>query len=348
MKELIVKPFFFVFCLVFILNCSGNEQVKFTSSQSLTGAPVKEITVFSEGNVYLNVVDTFLVVATSRDVPFLRIYSTNTHKLLKEYGKEGRGPRDFLSVTPLRKSGYDAANDSPVLYVHDFKRNKIAGINLKRLINGNETFSLETPLNDQKYLTFVHYWDEDLLVGSPGGGGNILIHNLTTDNFYNVSYLPKLDFTIPDNILSLVYRSAVVVNKKRGLIASAPQYLGELDFFDFQGNLIRSSIFESRDAYRHELTSGLTIMNDIKKQIIDLDAKKDLIYGLNYNVHAKDYRSGKWNSKVQVFDWNGNAIIEYPLDGRPVRYFAVDEIHSRIYAYDPTEEEHNVVVYEFD
>ena len=347
MKQSIGFTIFFTTAL-FLFSCSNNNQIEFSSGQRLAGALVEEISVFSRGNVYLTVADTFLVVATSDHEPFLRIYSTNTHKLLKEYGKEGRGPREFLSVTPLHQTGYDTENDSPILHVHDFKRNKIASINLKKLIEGEENFSLETPPQSSNYLTFVHYWDEDYLIATPSAGGNLFIKDFETSQSVLIPYLPKVEFAIPDNSLSTVYRPAVAVNKAKEIIAATPLYLGEINFFDFEGNLITTSIFESREAHKEELEIGISHFNDIKQQIVELDTNGDYIYGLNYNTSVKDNNADTWNAKVQVFDWEGNPVIEYPLDGRPILSFAVDKIHNRIYAYDPTEEEHNIVAFELN
>lgn len=332
-------------CLGFI-SCSENEVIKFADYKSLEGHPVEEISVFSRGNVYLNVVDTFLIVSTSSDEPFLSVYSTNTHQLIKQFGKEGKGPREFLSFNPLRQTSVDSVNKSPVLHVHDFKSNRMGSIRLFRLLEGAEDFSMGTLPANNRFFPFLHYMDEELLIATPEFGGNLFIQHLGSKQNFNVPFLPKPGFEISEQLLYTVYRPTVVVNKKKKLIAVAPLYLGEIDFYDLEGNYIKSSVFEARSTYKNELSKGIGSFENIKYQIAELDVSGDYIYGLNFNTAVKDYNSGTWNSKIQVFNWDGEPIIEYMLDGRPVRSFAYDAIHNKFYAYDPNEEQHNVVVYE--
>jgi len=346
------------FWIVFILllltgSCSKENNFEFKKVESLTGQPVEDITIHSSGNVYLSVIDTLLIIVKSEE-PFLQVYSTNNHKKLIEFGTTGRGPNEFLSADLLTRDASISSQDVSVISIHDFKRNKIAHINLPELLNKriSDSVTLKNIPNSGNYFTFIHYTDNEYLIATPNSGGILTIYSEAISDFTDVPFLPELDFEVPQSILPIIYRPAVLVNKKRNLIAVAPQHLGEINFFDFEGRLVKSTVFEPRDKHREELSKGMDAFSDVNSDIryfiIEMDSYKNFIFALNYNIPLKELNAEIWQTKVQVFDWNGNPVKEFNLDGRPVRSFAVDAVHKRIYAYDPTVSENNLVLYNFE
>ena len=41
----------------------------------------------------------------------VQIYSTNSHKLLAEFGKRGRGPKEFIRPLLIKQTSYDPTNN---------------------------------------------------------------------------------------------------------------------------------------------------------------------------------------------------------------------------------------------
>lgn len=339
--------FFCAISYIFISDCTIDKKIEFESTQDLTSTIVDGITVYSNGNVYLSVVDTFLVIVKSEQ-PFIKIYSTNTHRLLKEFGIEGRGPNELIAPSIMKPITSGLGENSHTINLHDFKRNKIGNFNIINVLAGQETIQINNIPGNISYMPFLHYIDDEYLIGTPIQRGNLLIYDIVNELQYLIPYLPELEFSTPNFSKDVIYRPAVLINKEKNLIAASPLFLGEIDFFNFEGNLLRSSIFESRDIYKEELTAGESAFSNIKQYIVELHSKDDLIFGLNYNTAVKKLRNEIWETKISVFNWNGEPVLEYNLDGRPIRSMAIDEIHNRFYAYDPTEKEHNIVMYSFD
>lgn len=342
----LMKYITFTAFLLLLSSCNKHSLVEFSQKIQLSGFPVNKITLFSRGNVEMCVADTFLIVQKAEE-PFIQIYSTNTHKLLAEFGSEGRKYGELLGPSLKKQVDYDSRNNSPVVYVFDFKRKRLNTINIFNAINKGSITNQEALPSGDKWLTFFHYKGEDFYVASPGDGGRFLIYDYQTKENILVPYIPKVDFTIPEHALSIVYRSTAHVNSEKNLIVSAPLHFGELNFFDLTGKLIRSTTFEPRDAFKQELTAGIGSFRQIKYQIEDIDVKDGLIYGLNYNSSVTAYaqKKGPYNMKVQVFDWKGNPVKEYYFDNRMITSFAIDETHNRIYTYSPTEMEHTITFY---
>lgn len=331
------------------LGCQSNqESINFPRSQSLSGQPVENIEVYSKGNVYLTVADTFLVIQKNKE-PFVQIYSTITHKLLSEFGKEGKGPGEFIGPSLQKQVDYDPTNNSPVIYIFDYKRQILSKINILNIIKGDNVI-LQEKLPGDSFLTFFHYRGDNYYIASPASRGRFQIYNYQTSKDTTIPYLPKTDFKIPPQTLPVVYRTTAVINVEKSIMAAAPLYLGELDFFDLKGNYLRSSIWTQRDKFKMELTAGSESFETIKNQIVDIDAKDGLIYGLNRNVSVVNStdRNSKPNMKVQIFNWKGDAVKEYSLDDRRIMYFAIDSVHNRIYAYSPDEKNNNLITYQME
>lgn len=337
-----------ILVLILCFACQ-NKQASFPKTHSLTGHPVEDITVFSKGNVHLAVADTFLVVQKAAE-PFIQIYGTNSHNLLAEFGTRGKGPGEFIGPSLQKQVNYDSSNGSPVIYIFDYKRQILSTVNILNLINAGEIEKQEQ-LPTNKFITFFHYKSDNTYIGSPGTDGRFFIYNYKTSQDTVIPYIPKTDFEIPASTLSAVYRSAVVVNAEKNVMAAAPLYLGELDFFNLNGKYLHSTIWTPREKFEEELSAGGGAFKNIKRQIADLDSKEGLIYGLNRNNSVIDGNNNELKNsiQVQVFNWNGEPIRKYSLDdGRRITYFAVDPIHNRIYAYDPNEEKHNIITYSMD
>lgn len=336
------KLVYFLFTVIFLAGCQKQIKVNFSQTLRLTGHPVEEINLFSRGNVSLCVADTFLVIQKS-EAPFFRIYSTNTHKLLAEFGTRGLGPAEFISPTITKQIGFESENESPVIYVFDFKRQLLSTINILNLINDSTYKAPQNRLPGNNFLKFFHYKSKHFYLASPATPARLQIYNSQTSENKLIGYIPKPDYMIPAGIISQIYRSTAVVNTKEKLIAAAPALLGELDFFDLNGTLIKSTIFGSQIAIKNDKSS----LENPKYQIIELVKKNNLIYGLNYNTKVKKWGTKKegYNVKVQVFNWSGKPIKEFVLGSRFITSFAIDTLHQRIYAYSPTEADHTIISY---
>ncbi len=337
--------FVLIFALVLSLGCRKSDVVDFPTAITLNGNPIEKISFFSRGNVHLAVVDTFLIVQR-REEKFFHIYSTNSHSLLATFGKAGKGPKEFLYPELINQTEYDSINNSPVLYVFDLKSQTMSKINILNALNG-QFIENEIPLPTTRFLTFLHYKDSSFLIGSPPGKGRFFIHHFETLKDTIIPYVPETDFEIPPIIIDNVYQSVVVVNKDKGLMAAAPLYLPELDFFDLNGNYLHSTLWAKKDDFKEEMEGGLKALNNIKYQIRDIVSKGGLIYALNVNNSFTNVGIGnlKNNVKVQVFNWGGKPVRQYYLKDKRITSFAVDLNHQRIYGYSPDEKEHTIIIF---
>lgn len=345
-----------IIMILFIISCKNNESNlnrinEFPKKELLKGEAIKEINLYSKGNVNLICIDSFLVIQKGEE-SFFQIFSTKNYMLLSEFGKKGKGPNEFISPELLNQTSYDKENNSPMICVYDYTRRTFTKINIYNIIK-NQTdqvfYNIPIPRYNQ-YFTCFFYRDDDLMIATPESEWRFVIYKDSIQNFNHVPYTPSLDFSIGDELKTIIYRSASYINKKDGIMASAPLLLGEIDFFSLEGQHLSSSIFSSREILKNDLENKDKIKGNNPKYFIkDIRANNNYIYALNYDNYQNDfYETGNYsNQSILVFDWKGNPVKKYILDKNHfIKSFAVDWENNRFYGYSSDEMDNTIIVYQ--
>lgn len=351
-----------VLILALVIISCNNEASKtiiineFPESENLVGKAIEEISVLTSGNVNLICVDSFLVVQKSEE-PVIQIYSNKTFELLAELGKKGRGPDEFIFPELLNQTSFDSTNSSPVICIYDYNRRRFVKVNILYAVqNILDRIYTEVPIPKyDQYFTYFFFRDDDLLIATPEAESRFVIYKDSTESFKTVPFLPEPDFKIPELALDFVYRSTSFIDKDRGLMVSAPMLMGEIDFFDLDGNYLSSSIFFPGEELKKDLTSfgGNGSGYDPKYHIVQLHANKNFVIALNFNNYQGAFLDNDSitlsNQSIMVFDWHGNPVKKFVLDKSYfIKSFAVDWEKNRFLGYCSSENEHNIIMYEFD
>jgi hypothetical protein len=327
---------------------SKNSVITFPESYEITGKLSEEIPILSQGNVNLLVIDTFLVIQRKEE-PFFLVYSTISSRHIGSFGKSGDGPSEFRSPYLSKQCGYNYEGD-PLITIYDRSLIRITQASILHLTSDKELIQGESLDTGDEYIQHFYYKNEDFLLSTTENGGRFSLRNFRSGASKVIPYLPKTSFKINEEFLYSIYRSAVMVNEKKGLFAAAPIFLGQLDFFELDGNYVKTTYFESSDQLKNIFANlnQKTTPYESKMYVVDMDAKGEYIYGLSYDNLYDEYTNPNiaTNSKLLVFDWDGNPVKELVLnDGRYIMSFAVDEKNKRVYAYCPNEKENNLVVF---
>jgi hypothetical protein len=339
-----------LFVVIAFIGCKESENSNiivdmFPEVDTLTGSPVSEIEIFEEG-IEICVVDSFLIIL-QRQSAKIKIYSTNTHKLLTEFGSKGRGPGEFIAPTFTGQTEYGPEDKNPVVYIFDLERHRLTFADivacLKNPQHTNKTISVPREVN--LFFSRFYYKNDSMFFALPESGGRFLFYNYRTSVIKMIPYVPDIGLKLGEDYLRPVYYSSCCVNKSKKLIAAAPLGIGEIDFFDLNGNYIKSTIFKPRENLKKDLTP-----TDIRYYITSLISDEDLIYGLNCNNTNSDlYKTKKISSfKIEVFSWDGQPVKEYILDQRFVSSFAIDHLHKRVYGFCPYEPENKIFIYDLE
>lgn len=343
-RQIIISIFSF---LVVIMICSCNpkrEVVEFPEKVSLKAQVVKEIPeVIAKGNINMVVVDTFLIVQQG-NVYFFNIYSTKSHKLLSQIGSKGKGPGEFV-----RPSLLDQRCNSSEFLVYDLDRKMISKINIPDLLSEKQDYNKHVgiPRLNNNYLLYFFHNDDDILIATPEDyKSRFVIYDYKKNSSVNVPYIPEHNYSISKSMNTFVYRSTVAVNRDKGIIATAPILLAQLDFFDLKGNFIKSVYFDKEVDLEKNLRNGLS--KNTVEYIVEIEKYDDKIFALNNANSVNDFLYTKNISpfKLQVYSWDGVPVKEYTLDKRNISSFAIDKLHNRVYAYSVWDS--RIVVYDLE
>jgi hypothetical protein len=319
------------------------KRIDIEYSRTLSQKYDSKMNHFTSGNLYINVVDTFLVAVRGEE-PAIRIFSTNSHKLIAEFGRNGRGPNEFLSATVIKQDEY--ANESAFI-IHDWKRNRISIFPTSKIPDNLDSIDSNIIPSDNIFMTFFHYAFKDGYISTPLEGGNLYFYKEKAQSRL-IEYEPKIDdLEIDKRSLSSFYRPAVGVNKIKNKVVSAPIRFPRIDFYTIEGSYEKSTIFDKLNTEtKKELERGSSALSESKTYIYDLDWTNEMILALNADTKVKDMNQKISNNKLLIFDWDGNLIDAAQFDSKNLFGIAYDPVHNRLYANDLSNDVTNIVYYE--
>ena len=337
---------------VSIVGCDSKKDNSVEEGISTEELEMHETTIetLTSGNINLLVVDTLLIVQKRID-PILEIYSTNSHKLIASFGKNGQGPGEIMDPILIKQREFE--NGSPIITVYDLTRRIINKINLKNLLLNQEPMLKQESIPFKgDFLQYFYYADKDFILGKTEADNRFVHFNFKNDSTLFVPYIPHQDFDLDGIRKTYVYRSAVTVNKDKGLIAAFPILIASLDFFDVDGNFLRNTYFDDPEEIAQSLIKKYEEGNsDSYFYVSDADSDLDYIYGLNINNQSSIYRGSSLSrkQKIEVFDWDGNPVRQYVLNtDMPSETFAYDSNHNRFYTYCRECEDSNILYFSDD
>lgn len=352
--------------LVIIIGCSDEQKKhndiivnQFPITTELSGHPANTIEAYSKGHVYLCVADSFLILLNSHISPaegrFVSIYSTNTHKLLAKAVTKGRAPGEFISPTFTGQIEYTHENTHPIVYIYDSGRNRLTLLDVIETVNNNMHTNEQILIPQIEYsINSLFYYNDSILVATffpqPGSqDGRFLIYNDRTKETNVIPYLPDMGLTFDEAHRFMIYYSFCSVNIEKQYIAASAMQIGEIDYFDLNGNYIKSTIFDPREKLIEDLQNKVA-SSDPYIFVSSLKIKDGLLYALNLdNLEDDLFKTMKFKDiSLLVFDLNGKPINKYVFaDNRFVSHFAIDMLHKRIYTFCANEAEHNIIVYDY-
>ncbi|MEE4117135.1 MAG: BF3164 family lipoprotein [Marinilabiliaceae bacterium] len=352
--------------LIIFIGCSDEQKKhkdiivdEFPVTTELTGYPANTIEAYSKGHVFISVVDSFLILLkshiSSADERFISIYSTNSHKLLAKTVTKGRAPGEFLDPVFTGQIEYDPDNNHPIVYIYDSGRNRLTFLDIIETVNDYKHINEQILIPQIGYsVNSLFYYSDSILVATffprpESQDGRFLIYNNRTKETKVIPHLPDLGLSFDDAHRFMIYYSFCSVNIEEQYIAASAIQMGEVHYFDLNGNYIKSTIFSPREELIDVLQNKVAT-SDPYFFVNELKTKDGLLYALNLdNLEDDLFQTKKYKDiSLLVFDSDGNPIKKYIFaDNRYVSHFAIDELHNRIYTFCANEAEHNIIVYDF-
>lgn len=347
------KLIYILFSIVFFLFVSCNQvndkkiEVKyFPESIDLAGKVI--VNIQPQQVEKLKIVDSVLIIVNRKGNHFFEYYNSNNFELLGKYGKSGRGPGEFISPIPTGEFYYNS-EDGPVIHVYDWIRRRISYINIRESIHNKSYICKYKELPNNLRNIFGIIFDNDsifILIPDCDGKSRFVIYNRKSNSIKYIPFIPKLiKGGIHENNQYYVYATyGNCVSLKRQYFIAAPAGNGQMDFFDFSGNYLKTVHLQDNKYLKAakygkdvQLVKGFNIFYS------DIQIVNDEIYALYTIIEIPDLNAiGK--SKIYVFDLEGHPKREYVLD-KEIVCFAIDPINNRFIGY--SENENQLVMFKY-
>lgn len=332
-----------------LISCEVTDKYKieeFPIVQNLKGEKINTIDPYMLVN--MDVIDTFLIIVNSNGNNIIQIYSTVSNLLVKETGKIGQGPGEFL--TPQFAGNYTCnESDDKSISIYDCSRRRYTKVNvIKTLDLDSLVYKSERLPNDLGYVSQLFYKNDSVIYYEGEGEGRFSIYNTNSLYKKRIPYItPKLNFSINKDSEYFIFKSQVSINISKNVVVATPLFLGQIDFFNLKGEYLHSTVFEEQLNMKEAFQSQNITKADAKRFIVSIKSDVDFIYTLNGNIHNKDLGEQRKNinTELLIFNWQGKPIKKIQFDRRITR-FAVDAKNQCVYGYSPYESDWPIIKYE--
>lgn len=332
------KLLVFLILLVALVSCKhSNESVLSTKEVETVNLKAEEF-VLNEMLLFPKgccIRDSFIVVFEPKlKDGFLAVYSLNSGRLLRRYGKKGESPTDFhnprfiLDETLLNTSSELLIGDSDALY----------SLKIDSIVSDSSYIhhlQMKLPREIMPYNYILSVSDSTLVANTTSEKQLMYYKRLSKEKTLKNVYrrIDKLVGVDEFCCTTQIYDAYYAANKDNIIIAY--KNWKQIDLVSLDGNLKKRICF---DDYQHNIDK-ITVENKSNIRIGDdailfftyVFTTEDHFYALCWNDTKKNIKQGVAKSEIYKFDWKGNLLNILQLD-KAVSYFCIDDKTGIIYA----------------
>ncbi|MDR1200135.1 MAG: TolB-like 6-bladed beta-propeller domain-containing protein [Tannerellaceae bacterium] len=269
----------------------------------------------------------------NKDKPYFLIYSIDKNKIIKEAGKKGEGPTDFLKPDFIIN---DKLEDK-IGYLLDFGNYKLYDIDNQF----NFIFKKKLGINDDTNILGLFLLDDSLAVSISHNSKKGLLINILNNGkirqIYDLSILPSVNFFY-------AYNGTLQINHKMKRMMYAYKFFNEIHFFDFEGKALK--ILRGKDKNRNK-SDGIDewLDNPYTPMYYMSSYSTDKYVYLQYAEERTLSEPFKEYTIIDQYDWDGNFIMEYKLD-KPHGIICADD-EKRLFYFLTTTEDDPLYLYKY-
>ena len=259
----------------------------------------------------------YLIVQNSEKLKdsIFHVYDLRNNELKCVFGSIGQGPEEYVMPWLLNNllDGFVIQSDNAF---RKFSIDKNGQVVMKEKV---------TPVF-QMALSEAQFIHDSLFVVSPA--------------FYGIPYMYKCDMKNEEPLKAYAYRDTTLINyaddpnrvdcmfANKDRIVLCYNYKKQIDFMDTDFNLVKRVEFDE-----YSPVFGVKNPNGRKPSYVQGYLGKRYLYvifmGCTYEeLKARDEKG----AFIEIFDFDGNPIARYELQGERPRYFAVDEETFTLYS----------------
>lgn len=353
---------FYAIMATLFVSCNSNSNLMFPTHEvdfmNKTGDVVNgnPLNIDVMGAREVLVCDTLLVILTRDHQGYFKIYSTNTHKLLADIGKQGRAKNEFNN--PMSSYGYAYKEGNDIILPIIDNRSTLKNINLIQSIK-EETAVIASdsdyptitdgnifPLNKTPERQFI--FNQAQLLSSSDECEAPKYYVKDGDSKREIKVFAKTVNADKAITASAVYSGGFIRHPQKDIFVEVFNYMDYLFFFDFESDKYYSIHQKGSLSFDDYLDSKWSMIGD--KDVYHFSSATCtenfiiFLYGAgDYCIKANDYDPNSTPREILLFDWKGNYLAGAKLNVY-VSSIAYDEKHKVLYGLN----RRNESVYCFD
>lgn len=359
-----MKNIFFIFIFALILfSCRGignkstenmvkNDTVTELNSVSVKLEPLKDENLKLKGkDIFGNVIElkgeqividtpifkplgpkmiiknNLLIMENRNNEGYFTLFELPDLRLIKQFGKIGQGPDEFMSPSMARNTNPDipaTVVEETTGKIYDVLPDgtlRPYDINLRKPESLQDYIAYQAVLMTESILYFVS--------NSPTGKSffTLDMDSVQMNELQNLALDPKRKGWAN-------YIGYSAVNMEQTRMVYAYQYFKILKFFDLEHNTIRTINFEREEADENTIYR-INGLDASVSHYFGICATDKYIYAMSvggrtaHQVWTDNHKKGIHYIYVEQYDWNGNPIAQYKLDQSG--WIVVDENTNTLY-----------------
>lgn len=336
------KKYYCSICILtvsLVLSCNrGNEKRSvindFPEPIELKGEHIKEINLQKPNS--LRIIDSILVIINRDGTHFFEYYRSDNFELLGRYGNKGRGPGEFISPQETGEV-FGRLQDEVIITTYDWIRRRMNYINLHESIN-NESYICDSEIlpNDLVNVARIIFNNDSLMGIIPDNEAEsrFVIYDKRDSTIIHVPFMPVLlKGGVHNNNKYFIYNTyGNSVSAKKQYFIASPVGNGQMDFFDFHGNYLKTiHLMDNEHLKEAGYAKNVHTIKDFNLFLTEIQIVEEEIYLLFTVIQIPDLKNVS-KSKIYVFDLDGNPTREYILD-KDIDIFTIDPINKRFLGY---------------
>ncbi|MEX1212583.1 MAG: BF3164 family lipoprotein [Balneolaceae bacterium] len=298
-------------------------------------------------NVKLNNISLFdnvgqkLIFVELRGDTLGKIVDANTGKLIKRFGRMGRGPGEFVGH-------YSITADENGFFIHDIILQRGIKFSLSELLKNKDYFG-DKPVffksENGSIISMVPHLNSKFVGSGLFKEGRISFYNENGEVIGLTGNVPISNIKAPPAIISQAFIGQVAVNPSTHEIALATRYSDRIEIYKKTGKkkyILRGPknfdpVFEvaQRDGY-----PALSSNHQMRIGYVDISVTDKYIYAL-YNGRTRGESDDSYSgSEIFKFNWEGEVLKLYHLPFY-AGFISVDRNNDNIYLINSSD--HNKV-----
>lgn len=286
----------------------------------------------------LLVVDTLLIINNQfedeNETYFYGVFNRNSGLFYQLFGREGRGPDEFLDNSYM----FRAPNSSNNIIINNRRLFSVSEISLEKVLSNLSRITVDKIDELNTSYSLVSKISDDLLFGTGFFSDGRFALSDTTGDLINMSLNYPFEGEFDDiskRDLGMVFQSSFSLHPTKPFIAVANFTAGNLDILQAENKMIEeiSQIHSYPPKFENQSSGtqiSVTFDADNKRGYYDIDVTEEYIYTL-YSGRDRTATNQSTGNKIFVFDWDGNPIKQLNLDVE-VSKLAVSQNNETLYA----------------